>query len=162
MSTAAAKAELIAVLCAVTADSPRIMTICTGDGLPSGPFELEHRNLQAGLREWIGDQTGHPVGYLEQLYTFADRDRSSADSADGRTISISHLGLVREQAAPGAGKPGWHVWYEYFPWEDHPDGVPQSLSAVAELINEWASAEPSREDQRQRRADFAFGLNGAT
>lgn len=95
------------------------MTVKSGEALPSGPFELGHRSLQSGLREWIGDQTGHPIGYLEQLYTFADGDRSSAGGDDGRTISISYLGLVREQAAPGAGKPGWHGWYEYSPWEDH-------------------------------------------
>ena len=105
MPTGLAHAELIAVLAAVTGDEPRVMTIRSGDALPSGPFELAHRSLQAGLREWVGDQTGHPVGYLEQLYTFADRDRTQ-DTGYSRTISISYLGLVREQAAPGAGKPG--------------------------------------------------------
>ncbi|MBO9136929.1 hypothetical protein J5289_27910 (plasmid) [Rhizobium sp. B230/85] len=157
-----AHTELIAVLTAVTADEPRIMTVSAGDALPSGPFELGHRSLQAGLREWIGDQTGHPVGYLEQLYTFADRDRSPPASGDEvRTISISYLGLVREQAAPGAGKPGWHGWYEYFPWEDHRCGRPDCLLSISEELGAWITVEPSRRENRQRRADFAFGLNGA-
>lgn len=160
MSAGLAHAELIAVLAAVTADEPRVMTIRSGDALPSGPFELAHRSLQAGLREWVGDQTGHPVGYLEQLYTFADRDRTQ-DKGDSRTISISYLGLVREQAAPGAGKPGWHGWYEYFPWEDHRKGAPEALEAIAERLQAWAEREASRRDHRRRRIEFAFGLNGA-
>jgi len=161
MAKLAATAELIAVLSAVTADEPRVMTVRSGDALPSGPFELSHRSLQSGLREWIGDQTGHPVGYLEQLYTFADRGRSRAESEEERTISISYLGLVREQAAPGAGKPGWHGWYEYFPWEDHRGGRPDSLDSIGARLEEWAHAEPARREHRQRRVDFTFGLNGA-
>ena len=79
------------------------MTISSGDALPSGPFEMGHRTLQSGLREWVQEQTGHPLGYLEQLYTFADRDRNN-EIRGGRTISISYLGLVREQATPGGGR----------------------------------------------------------
>lgn len=136
------------------------MTVRAGDALPSGPFELGHRSLQSGLREWVGDQTGHPVGYLEQLYTFADRDRSREDAGQ-RTISISYLGLVREQAAPGGGKPGWHGWYEYFPWEDLRSGRSNSLDAITEGLRRWVQTEPSRREYRQRRVDFAFGLDGA-
>ena len=166
MTVMHAHTELIAVLTAVTGAEPRVMTVRSGDALPSGPFELGHRSLQSGLREWVGDQTGHPIGYLEQLYTFADRDRSSVEGGQGegegrRTISISYLGLVREQAAPGAGKPGWHGWYQYFPWEDHRTGRPEALVSIAERLREWAAAEPLRRDSRQRRVDFAFGLNGA-
>ncbi|MBB3963002.1 hypothetical protein GGQ67_000620 [Rhizobium metallidurans] len=165
MSAMHAHTELIAVLTAVTGAEPRVMTVDSGNALPSGPFELGHRSLQSGLREWVGDQTGHPVGYLEQLYTFADRDRSSVEgqgeSEERRTISISYLGLVREQAAPGAGKPGWHGWYAYFPWEDHRNGRPEVLVAIAERLREWTAMEPSRRESRQRRVDFAFGLNGA-
>ncbi|CAN7382553.1 NUDIX hydrolase [Neorhizobium sp. LjRoot104] len=160
MTIGLAHAELIAVLSAVTGDEPRVMTVRSGDALPSGPFELGHRSLQAGLREWVGDQTGHPLGYLEQLYTFADRDRTHED-AEGRTISISYLGLVREQAAPGAGKPGWHGWYEYFPWEDHRGGRPDILGAITGRLQDWVAAEPARREHRKRRVDFAFGLDGA-
>ncbi len=160
MKDALAHAELIAVLTAVTNDEPRVMTVSKGEALPSGPFEVEHRSLQAGLREWVNEQTGHPLGYLEQLYTFADRDRAPNNKAR-RTISISYLGLVREQAAPGAGAPGWHGWYEYFPWEDHRDGRPAALAAIAEALNAWAVSDPSRRDHRQKRVELSLGLNGA-
>lgn len=155
MTIGLAHAELIAVLSAVTGDEPRVMTIRSGDALPSGPFELGHRSLQAGLREWIRDQTGHPVGYLEQLYTFADRDRTRED-IDVRTISISYLGLVREQPAPGAGRPEWHGWYEYFPWEDHRKGRPDILVGIINRLQDWTNAEPAHRAHRQRRIDFAF------
>jgi len=153
-----AHAELIAVLTAVTGNDPRVMTVRSGDALPSGPFELGHRTLQSGLREWVREQTAHPVGYLEQLYTFADRDRNN-EILGGRTISISYLGLVREQAAPGAGRPGWHGWYEYLPWEDHRRGRPSVLDDIIGRLDSWVANDPARRDQRRRRADFAFGLN---
>jgi hypothetical protein len=152
-----AHAELIAVLVAVTGDEPRVMTINSGDALPSGPFEMGHRTLQSGLREWVKEQTAHPVGYLEQLYTFADRDRNN-EILGGRTISISYVGLVREQI--GAGRPGWHGWYEYFPWEDRRRGRPPVLDQVMARLRDWADADPSRRADRHRRADFTFGLDG--
>ena len=89
-------ADLIAVLVAVTSGEPRVLTIQDQRALPSGPFELAHRSLQSGLRAWVERQTRLPLGYVEQLYTFADRDRAGA--AAQHVISISYLGLTREQA----------------------------------------------------------------
>ena len=102
---------------------------------------MGHRTLQSGLREWVEEQTEHPVGYLEQLYTFADRDRNN-DDPGRRTISISYLGLVNEQS--GAGRPGWHGWYEYFPWEDHRQGAPAVLDEIMARLRSWADADPAR------------------
>src|SRR6516162_9028953 len=90
--------ELIAVLVAVAESRPLAMTIEDGRALPSGPFEVDHRSLQSGLRAWVERQTGHPLGYVEQLYTFADRDRAAEGTAL-RVISISYLGLMREERA---------------------------------------------------------------
>ena len=69
-------ADLVAVLVAVTDGEPKIMTIAKADALPSGPFKFTHRSLQTGLRAWVEEQTGHPLGYVEQLYTFADSGRT--------------------------------------------------------------------------------------
>lgn len=149
----------MAVLAAVTSDEPRVMTVQGGEALPSGPFELGHRTLQSGLREWIQEQTGHPVGYLEQLYTFADRDRNN-DIPGGRTISISYLGLVREQESPGTGAPGWHGWYEYLPWEDRRAGVPALFTSMVDGLQRWAHGDAARAGDRLRRVSFAFGLDG--
>lgn len=159
MPSGLAHAELIAVLTAVTDGEPRVMTVNAGTALPSGPFESNHRSLQSGLRAWVESQTGHPVGYLEQLYTFADRDRGNLSpngAHDIRQISIGYLGLVHEQAAPGAGRPQWHGWYDYFPWEDHRDARPDILGEVITRLRGWASDDVIR----TQRVDFLFGLNG--
>ncbi|EPE94899.1 NUDIX hydrolase [Rhizobium grahamii] len=160
MTIGFAHAELIAVLVAVTGNEPRVMTISSGDALPSGPFEMGHRTLQSGLREWVQDQTGHPVGYLEQLYTFADRDRNN-EILGGRTISISYLGLVHEEATPGGGRPGWQGWYRYFPWEDWRAGRPVQLDGIEARLTAWAEGDPDRQQDRIRRAHFAFGFGNA-
>src|SRR5262249_61168869 len=94
--------------------------------LRPGPFETAPPALETGLRAWVERQTHHPLGYVEQLYTFADRNRAETDS--GRRIaSISYLGLTRERMADGAREPGWQSWYRYFPWEDWRAGPPKLL-----------------------------------
>ena len=120
----AVNADLIAVVIAVTTGEPRVLTIEQAQALPSGPFELGHRSLQSGLRAWVERQTGHQLGYIEQLYTFADRDRTGDERVQ---ISISYLGLTREEQAERSQTHGWHGWYDYFPWEDHRAGVPSIL-----------------------------------
>lgn len=150
--------ELIAVLVAVAEGAPLTMTIEDGRALPSGPFEVGHRSLQAGLRGWVERQTGHPLGYVEQLYTFADPDRR--DTADGaRPISISYLGLMREEraAVPHAA---WRPWYDYFPWEDQRAGEPPIVkAAIGPGLKRWIEAGADR-DQRRTRVAIAFGLGG--
>ena len=121
-------------------------------------FNGRHRQRSKGDDGAVGRCLA--VGYLEQPYTFADRDRNN-EILGGRTISISYLGLVREQAAPGGGMPGWHGWYEYLPWEDHRGGQPSMLDDIATRLTAWIGDDAMRRDQRRRRADFTFGLNGA-
>ncbi|TNE68657.1 MAG: hypothetical protein EP336_04160 [Rhodobacteraceae bacterium] len=154
-----AHAELIAVLVAVTDNEPRVMTLGAGAALPSGPFETGHRSLQSGLRAWIESQTGHPVGYLEQLYTFADRDRTGEASdpqRQPRHISIGYLGLVREQVALGDARPEWRSWYEYFPWEDRREGRPAVMDEITGRLLDWAGEDVTR----RQSVEFLFGLNG--
>jgi hypothetical protein len=82
---------------------------CNPEALPTGPFESGHRTLQIGLRAWVERQTHHPLGYVEQLYTFADRDRTedgAAGSAGERLVSISYLGLTREGEAARSNAEG--------------------------------------------------------
>jgi hypothetical protein len=150
--------ELMAVLVAVADGRPLAMTIDDGRALPSGPFEVGHRSLQSGLRAWVERQTGHPLGYVEQLYTFADSDRrAAADSA--RAISISYLGLMREERT-AASRASWRPWYDYFPWEDHRAGPPRIIrDAIAPGLIRWIEAGDGEAAQRTRAA-IAFGLEG--
>jgi hypothetical protein len=152
--------DLIAVLVGVTNGQPRVLTIDQANALPSGPFELAHRSLQSGLRAWVEQQTGQPPGYIEQLYTFADRDRIGIERAQ-RSISISYLGLTREDQAEGTSS-GWRSWYDYFPWEDHRSGVPPILAkTIATRLRGWARAAGDAKMRRDRwqRAAIAFGLD---
>jgi hypothetical protein len=152
-------ADLVAVLVAVTSGEPRVLTIQDQRALPSGPFELAHRSLQSGLRAWVERQTRLPLGYVEQLYTFADRDRAGATGQ--HVISISYLGLTREQPAFGEHEARWRGWYDYFPWEDHRDGPPPLMEkALQSGLKAWASAASDRAAQRARRqrAAMLFGF----
>ena len=153
-------ADLVAVLVAVTAGEPRVLTIQDGRGLPSGPFEPGHRSLQSGLRAWVEQQTRHPLGYVEQLYTFADQDRDRARDDAARTISVSYLALTQEAPATGGREAGWRGWYDYFPWEDHRAGPPLLIAdAIASGLRHWACA-ASGQAGRWQRAAVTFGLDG--
>ncbi|WP_250889004.1 hypothetical protein [Mesorhizobium sp. dw_380] len=155
----AVSADLIAVVIAVTNGEPRVLTIGKPGALPSGPFELGHRSLQSGLRAWVERQTNHPLGYVEQLYTFADRDRIGDERVQ---ISISYLGLTREEQAERSPTHGWHGWYDYFPWEDHRAGVPPILPDIlTPRLLAWADdvEDPSMRRDRRQRVAYAFGLD---
>ncbi|WP_136621129.1 MULTISPECIES: NUDIX hydrolase [Mesorhizobium] len=155
----AVSADLIAVVIAVTNGEPRVLTIGHADALPSGPFELGHRSLQSGLRAWVERQTGHPLGYIEQLYTFADRDRTGDERVQ---ISISYLGLTREEQTERSPTHGWRGWYDYFPWEDHRAGVPPILPAILmPRLLAWAdeAEDMNLRHNRRQRVAYAFGLD---
>jgi hypothetical protein len=153
-------ADLIAVLTAVTLGDPRVLTIQDQSALPSGPFELAHRSLQAGLRAWVERQTRLPLGYVEQLYTFADQDRGGAGQ---HVISISYLGLTREQPASGEHEASWRSWYSYFPWEDHRAGAPAMIEAtLLPRLTAWAKIpkDPDLRQDRGQRVAVTFGCDG--
>ncbi len=144
-------AELIAVVVAVTGGDPRLLTIGSGSGLPSGNFETGQRSLQAGMRTWVERQTHQKLGYVEQLYTFADLDR--AEQAE-RVISISYLALAREARVSGE-QASWQSWYRYFPWEDHREGQPACLpDSILPALEAWATT-----PNRRQRAAITFGLD---
>ena len=157
----AISAELIAVIVAVTDGEPRILTIGAGRALPSGPFESSHRSLQSGLREWVERQTHHPLGYVEQLYTFADRDRAPAGGR--RVVSISYLGLTRETRAAGGPEVGWQGWYRYFPWEDRRGQPGTAHEAIRPHLAAWAEAAADAATRfiRQQRVAVAFAFGEA-
>ncbi|HEV7547668.1 MAG TPA: hypothetical protein VGO42_24120, partial [Reyranella sp.] len=143
--------ELNAVLVALIGEEPQVLTLQEGALLPSGPFEGDHPTLQTGLRAWVERQTHHPLGYVEQLYTFADRSR--AEAATGRRIvSISYLGLTRERAAAGQHEPGWQSFYRYFPWEDWRAGPPKLLAhAILPPLGRWINEARDAAVRRERR-----------
>jgi hypothetical protein len=175
---------LNAAIMAVTDEAPRILTVQSEampptdqpealgkwadshHALPSGPFEAaSHRTLELGLRRWVEEQTGLNLGYVEQLYTFADRHRDPRELAGGgRIVTIGYLALVREAEPHGAGAAEWLNSYEFFPWEDWRDGVPPSLDRVIlPRLQKWADA--GRDDgaraRRRDRVAINFGQGDA-
>jgi len=157
---------LSAVITAATLHEPRVLTIRIGmaEALPSGPLEAEHRTLEIGLRTWVERQTSERLGYVEQLYTFGDRDRVSAGTQSGApALIVAYLALVREAAAAGAADAAWQSWYRYFPWEDWRDGRPPLLVPIEERLARWAATSPGDGQRRLReeRVGLAFGLRVA-
>ena len=144
------------MIVAVTDGVPRVLTPRQAARLPSGPFARDDRSLQTGLRAWVERQTGRQPGYVEQLYTFADRDRVRPSAGDdgglGRIISVSYLGLAREDRTAEQSGAVWRDWYAFFPWEDRRRGVDPSLPAIVEALGEWAHGR----DEAERRVAIAF------
>ena len=149
------------MLVAVTDGQPKIMTIANAGALPSGPFEFAHRSLQSGLRAWVETQTGHPLGYVEQLYTFADRGRTGDAK---RRIDLHQLSRPHAGGSGRSGLRGPLVrLVRLFPVGRSPrrcarDARENAGAAAAR----WAKSAAFRRLQRERwqRAAITFGLDG--
>ncbi len=156
--------RLCAVIVAATVEAPRVLTVRIGrapaEALPAGPLEVEHRTLEIGLRAWVERQTRERLGYVEQLYTFGDRDRVETDAAQPRrALTLAYLALVREAQPSAAAEAAWQSWYRYFPWEDWRLGKPADLAPLAERLARWARAGAGEAERRLRaeRLGLAFG-----
>lgn len=174
-SPLAANVGFNAVVVAVTAEVPRVLTVTAKDladterdpviaGLPYGRLDSAgDRTLELGLRRTVTEHSGLELGYVEQLYTFGDLHRDRGGLRDRRReISVGYLALVRESAlASGAAR--WRDGYEFFPWEDWRDGRPAVLDReLAPAVERWideADSAPARTERRER-AEIVFGLGG--
>lgn len=152
-SPQAVAAEVVAVVVALVDGEPCVLQVDGAPRLPSGPLLEGHRSLQAAVRAWAEEQTGRQLGFLEQLYTFADPDRDTA----GRRISVCYLGLTR----PGAARGGvWRRWYELLPYEDVRAST-TILDGVVGGVRRWVGdADAGVREARAARAASLFGLDG--
>lgn len=143
--------EVVAVLIAITDHTARVLTVDQGKLLPNGPLMPLHRSLQAGVRQWVEEQTQQPLGYLEQLYTFVDTNRRNIDGH--ALVYVSYLGLVQEtQTQELQSQALWRDWYDYFPWENHLDGVPSIImDFIVPALLEWANTAKDEVTQQRRR-----------
>ncbi len=141
---------LSAVIVSVTDGQPRII-VADDDALPSGPLETQHDKMEQALRAWVTKRAGLSLGYVEQLYTFADKNRE----ADGlRTISIGYLALARELGQSDAVD-----WYQFFPWEDRREDKAEALAlSLRQYLTLWKNnaADSLARRGRQARIDNAF------
>ncbi len=151
--------ELAAVLTAVTDEQPRVLVTGAGTGslaLPTGRLSPERdRTLELALRSELRERTGLELGYVEQLYTFGNRDRDPRERAGGaRRLAIAYLALLRE-AQPAAGSSAaWRGWYDFFPWEDWREARPAGLdAAILPALERWSGGDAARRE----RVDICFG-----
>lgn len=161
--------EVVAVLIAITNSRARVLTVDGGKLLPNGPLMPLHRSLQAGVRQWVEEQTKQPLGYIEQLYTFVDTNRRNKDGH--ALVYVSYMGLVQEAAIPEAmverdkdkksdsesasmvvsteSSARWRDWYDYFPWENRLQTEANS-SQIIEKLKQWAEAAGSKSQRLKR------------
>ncbi|MGE4351286.1 MAG: hypothetical protein AB7E52_03765, partial [Bdellovibrionales bacterium] len=148
--------ELSAVIVSVAADGAPHIVVAEGCALPSGPLETQHTKLEQALRSWVARHSGLTLGYVEQLYTFADRDRETNGK---RIISIGYLALARDLVPTGNDKLQTIDWYRFFPWEDHRTGAPVKLIAqIRKTLTLWKNQADSPTEKRQRTARIAVAF----
>ena len=152
--------EVVAVLVAITDHTARVLTVDQGKLLPNGPLMPLHRSLQAGVRQWVEEQTQQPLGYLEQLYTFVDTNRRNIDGH--ALVYVSYLGLVQEtQTANLQSQALWRDWYDYFPWENHLAGAPAIITRfIVPALLTWADAavDTTAQHRRRQRIRLCWGV----
>lgn len=160
--------NLIAVIVAVTDDRPRVLVVeqSTEMSLPSGPFDpVRHDSLESGLRRWVEAQTGLDLYYVEQLYTFGNRNRDPQEIEGGpRVVSVAYIALTYEDSV-GTANAKWHDWYDILPWEDWRSGRPEVLSdRIEPALKNWAQqpSDKRARQQRQERINVLFGQSGAS
>lgn len=163
---------LTAAIVAIRVDEPLILTT-RAEGpagvaaLPSGPFDpIRHRTFEIGLRAWVAEQTGAPLGYVEQLYTFGDRGRHArAGDRDPHVVSVGYLALTRISQDADRRDGVWRSWHDFFPWEDWRKGAPAIIEeTIAPGLENWVSESPEAASSsglsRRMRVNLLFGARG--
>jgi hypothetical protein len=153
---------LSAVVIALRAGQTVVLTTHAADGapaLPFGPFDpARDRTFELALRAFVTEQTGFPLGFVEQLYTFGDAGRASPRATPGperaREVSVGYLALTADAPeAPGLDA-AWTPVFDIFPWEDWRDGSPIVMQRLEPALRAWAAADA----RRLGRAETLFAL----
>jgi len=159
---------LSVVIVAFDGDMPCVLATRRDGGLSALPFgafnPAQHRTFELALRGWVKEQTGFQLGYVEQLYTFGDRDRESPEASLGRhqagerIISVGYLALTpAAERLTDAFRASWRGWYRHFPWEDHRVARPVLLDElILPRLQDWARSDAGR----QSRIKSAFSTDG--
>jgi hypothetical protein len=159
---------LSAAIVSVGDERPRVLAVQraeSADALPFGTFDpIAHRTLESGLRDWVKEQTGLQLGYVEQLYTFGDRGRHLTRPGEGpRVLSVGYLALTRLSEKHAAPDAEWRDWYRYFPWEDWRTARPAVIDELMlPRLGLFAGAAPTAElrERRRERIRLCFGTDG--
>lgn len=169
MSEAVAAPGVVIGLSAVVMalkDGELTVLLTGGEGepprLPFGPFDpAADRTFERALRAFVERQTGLPLGYVEQLYTFGDAGRDLPSVArDGapRVVSVGYLALSRQADPPSRPDARWSPVLACFPWEDWRGGRPEVIEGVlVPALCVWAAGRP----ERLARLGALFALDDA-
>ena len=172
--TNAVEISLNAAVISIEHNAPCLLMVRSRDRdgdqlrLPAGPFvPSEHSSLELGVRDWVMQQTGVDLGYLEQLYTFGDQVApGAADESDTPTVSLGYMALTSPNHDQATLNRQWIGAYDFMPWEDWRDGRPEILAEEIEpRLRAWAAeaAPGDGEGARAMRSQalhIAFGLDG--
>lgn len=139
-----------------------VLTTPTESGpraLPFGPFEpARHRTFERALRDFVTDQTGFRLGFVEQLYTFGDAGRAAPRATPGpdqkRDVSVGYLALTPDAAEGQTHDAHWDGVFSFFPWEDRRTEQPALRNALKEGLTAWAAGD----GRRLARAQALFAL----
>ena len=153
---------LSAVVIALRAGQTVVLTTHAADGapaLPFGPFDpARDRTFELALRAFVTEQTGFPLGFVEQLYTFGDAGRASPRATPGperaREVSVGYLALTAEAPEATGLDAAWTPVFDIFPWEDWRDGPPAVMQTLAPALRAWAADDA----RRLGRAETLFAL----
>jgi hypothetical protein len=161
--------ELTAVVVAVRSDEPVVLVV-DADGqpaLPAGALDpARDRTLDRGMRRWAAERTGLHLGFVEQLYTFGDADRTPPGSAalGERRLSVAYLAFVRDGQPAAELGARWLPAYDLLAWEDRRRGVPAVVTErLLPALRRWVDAGANVDERagRAERADLTWGLDGA-
>lgn len=146
--------DLTAVILRVKESEPQVMTVRSPLSLPSGGFNPEkHRTLELGLRNWVQEQTGLSLNYVEQLYTYGNWHRKG-------DVTVGYYALVpyvkTDSSLPGK----WHNLYDFFPWEDFRKGLPEIVGRVIKpSIDNWISQSANKQEEEDRKERVRVNFN---
>lgn len=163
---------LSAVIIALRDRQAVVLTTHAPDGapaLPFGPFDpARDRTFELALRAFVADQTGFPLGFVEQLYTFGDLGRAAPRATPApdraRDISVGYLALTADAPDDAGFDAGplettgrdaaWTPIFHVFPWEDWRQGRPAVMERLTPALCAWATDDAARKG----RIDTLFAL----
>ena len=154
---------LSVVIIALRGHQAVVLTTHAPDGaaaLPFGPFDpVKDRTFELALRDFVAQQTGFPLGFVEQLYTFGDMGRASPRATPGpvgaREVSVGYLALTTGSHADTGHDARWTPLFDIFPWEDWRKGPPALLDTLRKHLLNWIG----QDAKRRSRAEALFALS---
>ncbi|WP_312147968.1 NrtR DNA-binding winged helix domain-containing protein [Brevundimonas sp.] len=143
---------LSAVVIALREGQAVVLTTHAADGapaLPFGPFDpARDRTFELALRAFVTAQTGFPLGFVEQLYTFGDAGRASPRATPGpdraREVSVGYLALTADAPEAPGRDAAWTPVFDIFPWEDWRSGPPAAMARLEPALRAWADGDARR------------------